>query len=142
MLTKQSHNNYYVVRKRWIELLRVVNGSGNLSRTLINTITGDNYLEEIFGDVKSKVKEYTFELRKKSDFINQKKTFIAIYQKLMSKCEDKSNFVNLYDICKEMNMGYDRFQIFLTNFYQEEKLVRNIFLSTSYPRLSKKKAFI
>lgn len=139
--TKQSHNNYYVVRKRWIELLCIVNGSGNLSRALTNTITGDNYLEEIFRDVKSKVKEYTLELRKRSNFIKQKKAFIAIYQKQMSTNEDKSNFVNLYDICKEMKMSYERFQIFLINFYQEERMVRNIFFINIVSTIEQRKRF-
>lgn len=139
--TKQSHNNYYVVRKRWIELLGVVNGNGNLSRILSNTITGDNYLEEIFRDVKSKVKEYTLELRKRSNFIKQKKAFIAIYQKQMSKNEDKSNFVNLYDICKEMKMSFERFQIFLSNFYREERMVRNIFFINIVSTIEQRKRF-
>lgn len=139
--TKQSHNNYYVVRKRWIELLCVINRNGNLSRTLINTIRGDNYLEEIFRDVKNKVKEYTLELKKRSKFIKQKKVFIAIYQRLMSKIEDKSNFVNLYDICNEMKMSYERFQIFLTNFYQEEKMVRNIFFINIVSTIDQRKRF-
>lgn len=139
--TQQSHNNYYVVRKRWVELLNVVNGKGNLSKTITNTINGDNYLEEIFNDVKDKVKEYTFELRKRSNFNKQKKSFLAIYQKQVSKNKDKSNFVNLYDICKEMKMSYDRFQIFLTNFYQEERMVRNIFFINIVSTIERRKRF-
>lgn len=139
--TRQSHNNYYVVRKRWIELLRVVNDRGNLSRTLTNTVTGDSNFEELFRDVESKVKEYTLKLRKRSNFINQKKAFIAIYQKMMSKSEDKSNFVNLYDICKEMKMSYDKFQIFLTIFYQEERMVRNIFFINIVSTIEQRKRF-
>lgn len=139
--TKQSHNNYYVVRKRWIELLQITNEKGNLSKVLTNTVASDINLEKIFIDVENKVKEYTIELRKRSNFIKQKKAFIAIYRKHVSKSEDKSNFVNLYDICKEMKMGYEKFQIFLTQFYQEERLVRNIFFINIVSTIEQRKRF-
>lgn len=139
--TKQSHNNYYVVRKRWIELLQVINEKGSLSRVLTSTITSDSSLEKVFCDVKSKVKEYILELRKRSNFIKQKKAFFAIYWKQIAKSEDKSNFVNLYDICKEMKMGYEKFQIFLTHFYQEERLVSNIFFINIVSTIEQRKRF-
>lgn len=139
--TRQSHNNYYVVRKRWIELLQITNENGTLSKVLTNTVASDINLEKIFTDVDNKVKEYTTELRKRSNFIKQKKEFIAIYRKLVSKSEDKSNFVNLYDICKEMKMGYEKFQIFLTQFYQEERLVRDIFFINIVSTIEQRKRF-
>ena len=46
--TRQSHNNYYVVRKRWIELLQITNEKGNLSKVLTNTVASDINLEKIF----------------------------------------------------------------------------------------------
>jgi len=139
--TQQSHNNYYVVRKRWIELLQIINEKGNLSKVLTHTVASDANLEKIFNDIKNKVKEYTLELRKRSNFIKRKKTFLAIYQKYVSKSNDKSNFVNLYDICTEMKMSYEKFQIFLTQFYQEERLVRNIFFINIVSTIEQKKRF-
>ena len=125
--TAQSHSNYYVVRKRWQELLKAVDDKGTLSRTLINIIKQNNEYEEIFHDVNNKVKDYSSELREKSVFFKNKRKFITIYQRLVKKSEDKSNFVNLYDISREMGMGYHRFQDFLSQFYFEERMVRNIF---------------
>ena len=139
--TRQSHNNYYVVRKRWIELLQIINEKGLVSRVLTNIITSDSNLEKVFRDVECNVKEYSIELRKRSNFIKQKKRFIAVYQKHVSKSEDKGNFVNLYDICKEMRMSYEKFQIFLTLFYQEERLVRNIFFINIVSTIEQRKRF-
>lgn len=139
--TRQSHSNYYVVRKRWIELLQIINEKGHLSSILTNIIMGDRNLEKVFRDVECKVKEYSLELRKRGNFIKQKKVFISIYQKYMSKTEDKSNFVHLYDICKEMKMSYEKFQIFLTLFYQEERLVRNIFFINIVSTIEQRKRF-
>ena len=110
-------------------------------KALRNTVASNNGFEKIFSDVESKVKEYTTELRKRSNFIKQKREFIAIYRKQVSKSEDKSNFVNLYDICKEMKMGYEKFQIFLTQFYQEERLVRNIFFINIVSTIEQRKRF-
>ena len=61
--TKQSHNNYYVVRKRWIELLQVINEKGSLSRVLTSTITSDSSLEKVFCDVKSKEKKQFYQTK-------------------------------------------------------------------------------
>ena len=74
---------------------------------------------------------------------SEKETFPKSNQnwKQIAKSEDKSNFVNLYDICKEMKMGYEKFQIFLTHFYQEERLVSNIFFINIVSTIEQRKRF-
>lgn len=139
--TKQSHSNYYVVRKRWIELLRAINDEGTLSKILINTIKDNTCFEAVYRDVEKNVKDFTNDIRKKSNFIKNKKKFIVIYQKLVQTSEDKSNFVNLYDISKELRMGFQRFQEFLTQFYQEERFVRNIFFVNVVSTIEQRKRF-
>lgn len=139
--TAQSHSNYYVVRKRWQELLKVVNDKGTLSRVLTNIIKENNAYAEVFLDVNNKVKSYCSELQEKSAFLKNKKKFISIYQSLAQKGEDKSNFVNLYDISKEMRMSYQRFQDFLSRFYQEERMVRNIFFVNIVSTIEQRKRF-
>jgi hypothetical protein len=139
--TKQSHSNYYVVRKRWIELLKAINDGGTLSKILINIIKDDCYFEAVYQDVENNVKDFANEIRKKSIFIKNKKKFIAIYQKLVQTSGDKSSFVNLYDISKELRMSFQRFQVFLTQFYQEERLVRNIFFVNVVSTIEQRKRF-
>ena len=139
--TKQSHSNYFVVRKRWIELLKAVNERGVLSKVLTNIIKDDCFIKVIYLDVVNNVKEFTNDIREKSTYLKNKKRFIATYQKLIQKSEDKSNFVNLYDISKEMRMGFQRFQDFLTRFYQEERLVRNIFFVNVVSTIEQRKRF-
>lgn len=139
--TKQSHSNYYVVRKRWIELLRAINDEGTLSKILINIIKDNCCLETVYHDVEKNVKDFTNDIREKSIFIINKKKFIATYQKFVQESEDKSNFVNLYDISKEMRMGFRRFQDFLTQFYQEERFVRNIFFVNVVSTIEQRKRF-
>lgn len=139
--TAQSHSNYYVVRKRWQELLKAVDDKGTLSRTLTNIIKQNNEYEEIFRDVNNKVKEYSSKLREKSMFLKNRQEFINIYQRLAKKNEDKSNFVNLYDMSREMSMNYERFQEFLSQFYFEERMVRNIFFINIVSTIDQRKRF-
>lgn len=139
--TAQSHSNYYVVRKRWQELLKVANDKGTLSRALTNIIKKNNEYEAVFLDVNNKVKSYCSELQEKSAFLKNKKKFISTYQNLAQKGEDKSNFVNLYDISKEMGMSYQRFQGFLSRFYQEERMIRNIFFINIVSTIEQRKRF-
>lgn len=139
--TKQSHSNYYVVRKRWVELLQAVNERGTLGKVLLNCIKENSEFLAIFIDIETHVKEYTTDLRKRRKFIEQKSTFVTTYQNSVKTNKDKSGFVNLYDISKEMRMSYDRFQSFLTQFYQEEKLVRNIFFINIVSTIEQRRRF-
>ena len=66
---------------------------------------------------------------------------MTTYQNSVKTNKDKSGFVNLYDISKEMRMSYDRFQSFLTQFYQEEKLVRNIFFINIVSTIEQRRRF-
>lgn len=139
--TKHSHSNYYVVRRRWIELLRAVNKKGVLSPAIRICLKEDGFLNEVYQSVVVNVKEYTNDIRNKSIFIRQKKAFVDVYQEQSKKNEDKSGFVNLYDISKEMKMGYNRFQVFLSQFYQEERMVRNIFFINIVSTIDQRKRF-
>lgn len=138
---QQSHSNYYVVRKRWVELLNAVNDKGTLSKTLMNCIKEDYDSQTAFAEIEAHVKEYTSELRKRRKFIEQKSQFVANYQRAAKNSDDKSSFVNLYDLSKEMRMSYDRFQVFLTQFYQEERQVRNIFFINIVSTIEQRKRF-
>lgn len=139
--SKQSHKNYYVVRKRWVDLLQVVNEKGTLSKILTNCIKENSELYAIHSDVEAHVKEYTVDLRKRRIFIEQKNDFVTFYQSMAKINKDKSGFVNLYDISKEMRMRYDRFQVFLTQFYQEEKMIKNIFFINIVSTIEQRKRF-
>lgn len=138
---KQSHSNYYGVRKHWMELLKAVNEKDNLSPSLLYSIKKDSETEMIFHDVALNVKSYMADLRKRSSFVKKKNEFISSYEKLNRESEDKSGYVNLYDISKEVRMGYDRFQLFLTQFYQEERLERNIFFINIVSTIEQRKRF-
>lgn len=139
--TKQSHNNYYVVRKRWVELLHAVGENGSLNQTIKNCIRQDSETQAIFNEIETHVKDYTSDLRQRSSFIEQKNAFVTIYQSAAKTNKDKSGFVNLYDISKEMRMNYGRFQVFLTQFYQEERLTRNIFFINIVSTIEQRKRF-
>lgn len=139
--TKRSHSNYYVVRKRWIELLHAVNEKGTLSKILLNSIKENSEFKAILLDIEAHVKEYTVELRKHRKFIEHKSAFLTAYLNAAKTSKDKSGYVNLYDISKEMRMNYDRFQSFLTQFYQEEKMIRNIFFINIVSTIEQRRRF-
>lgn len=139
--TKQSHSNYFVVRKKWVELLMVVNEKGILGKNLMNCIKGISEIEAVYADIDSHVKEYNAELRKRKRFNEQKNVFVATYKNVVNNSKDKSGFVNLYDISKKMGMSYERFQFFLTQFYQEERLVRNIYFINIVSTIEQRRRF-
>ena len=138
---RQSHDNYYGVRKHWMDLLKVVNEKGVLSQALLNSIKSDSHIEMIYRDVQRNVKTYTENLRQRSGFMKKKKELITTYDKLVKSSADKSGYVNLYDISQQMRMSYDRFQIFLAQFYQEERLVRNIFFINIVSTIEQRRRF-
>lgn len=138
---RKSHGNYYGVRKHWQDLLQVVDGRGVLSQALLKIIKSDSSIEMIYRDVESNVKAYTADLRLRSGFVKQKKELLSIYEKLVKTSADKSGFVNLYDISKLMRMSYDRFQQFLSQFYQEERLKRNIFFINIVSTIEQRRRF-
>lgn len=139
--TKQSHSNYYVVRKRWVELLNAVSANGSLNPTIKKCIKEDYEIQKVFNEIEAHIKEYTSDLRQRRNFIKQKNTFVATYQSAAKTNKDKSGFVNLYDISKEMRMSYGRFQVFLTQFYQEERLTRNIFFINIVSTIEQRRRF-
>ena len=122
-------------------MLRLVSEKGDLSRGFMNTIKENSIFESIYHGVENNVKDYFNEIRKNAVLLKNKKQFVSIYQKIAKKNEDKSGFVNLYDISKEMHMGYQRFQDFLTQFYQEERLKRNIFFVNVVSTIEQRKRF-
>ena len=138
---RQSHGNYYGVRKHWLDLLHVVDGRGVLSQALLKIIKSDSRIEIIYRDVESNVKAYTADLRQRSGFVKQKKELLLTYGKLVKTSADKSGFVNLYDISKLMRMSYERFQQFLSQFYQEERLERNIFFINIVSTIEQRRRF-
>ena len=122
-------------------MLNAVNDKGTLSKTLMSCVKEDFDSQTTFEEIEAHVKEYTSELRKRRKFIEQKSQFVANYQRAAKNSEDKSRFVNLYDLSKEMRMSYDRFQVFLTQFYQEERQVRNIFFINIVSTIEQRKRF-
>lgn len=139
--TQRSHTNYYIVRKRWVELLNAVNDKGKLSSVLMTCIKGDSDISSVYNNIELHVKDYNAELKKRHTFIEQKKKFLATYQKIVRSSEDKSGFVNLYDVSTIMRMNYDRFQLFLTQFYKEERLVRNIYFINIVSTIEQRRRF-
>ena len=122
-------------------MLHAVNEKGTLSKILLNSIKENSEFKAILLDIEAHVKEYTVELRKHRKFIEHKSAFLTAYLNAAKTSKDKSGYVNLYDISKEMRMNYDRFQSFLTQFYQEEKMIRNIFFINIVSTIEQRRRF-
>lgn len=139
--TNRSHSNYYEVRSHWILILQALNSNGSFSIMLKKCIQSDMKLQVMYDDIQSNLAFYLTELKSKRIFINQKKEFYQCYRELHNSQDDRNDFVNLYDICRGMKMSYEKFNIFLSDFYEEERMRRNIFFINIVSTIDQRKRF-
>lgn len=132
----RSHHNYYDVRKQWMNLLRISSVRG-ITPTMKKIILDDRKILVIYQDISSRVNDYITLLKSNKQFIQHVKSFYECYNSLCSEAE----FVNLYDICSAMNMSYARFNTFLSKFYENERMKKNIFFINIVSTIDQRKRF-
>lgn len=137
----RSHQNYYDVRSYWVRLLSAVSSKGLVNTTVIRLIEEEKSCLLIYQDILNNINEYRTELRLKNKFNNQKKRFLYAYKTLLKKQDCVNGYVDLYDLMAFMKMSYKSFSLFLKEFYETERMSRNIFFINIVSTIDQKKRF-
>ena len=67
--------------------------------------------------------------------------FYKSYKNNLNIQKDKSGFVNLYNICSDMKMNYAKFNAFISEFYESERLKKNIYFINIVSTIDQRKRF-
>lgn len=138
---KSSHKNYLEVRLKWIDYLKVLNKNGSLNKAVVDIIQKDTELLDIFNDIKLKISNFSPSMKEENSYNAKKLQFIHYYNKNLKIRNEQNNFVNLYDISKDMKLTYSKFQSFLAKFYNDQRLKRNIFFINIVSTIDQRKRF-
>ena len=129
------------MRSYWVKLLSAVSSKGLVNKTVIRLIEEDESCLLIYQDILNNINEYRTELRIKNKFNNQKKRFLSAYKALLKKQDCVNGYVDLYDLLDCMKMSYKSFSAFLREFYEIERMSRNIFFINIVSTIDQKKRF-
>lgn len=137
----RSHGNYYVVRKYWEEILCVLTKSKCLRSFAKKAIMKNGETKKTYSDIVSHLNIYKQTIKRQQSFNKLVVKFNHTYR-LLTKRQQKSNeYVNLYDICSAMGMGYSSFNSFLSEFYERYRTTKNIFFINIVSTIDQRKRF-
>jgi len=139
--TNRSHKNYYDVRHQWMILLGAVTQRGSLNTTINAIIKNDLQISPIYDEIKSNVNQFVPSLKKTRSISIQIRQFYASYESLRKTNKEVNDFVNLYDISSSLKMSYSRFNSFLSQFYESERMKKNIYLINIVSTIDQRKRF-
>ncbi|KAF9659994.1 hypothetical protein HBA12_07095 [Tenacibaculum mesophilum] len=139
--TSSSLNNFNKVRLFWIEELDLLDTNRNIRKHYIKLIFTHGF-ELLYDELKQKLDKYEKEnFKPKVQYITRKNKFLQEYNNCLKNNKSNIGFVNLYYIKENMNLSYERFQLFLEKFYEEEKNNYNIFYNNIVNSIDKRKRF-
>lgn len=139
--THESHRNYYVVRKRWIQDLNALDSNYNIGRTMHKIIKSNNSLQEQYNSIKKSVEDYRVELRAKAKYNIIKQNFLSLYKSIAKEQNEFVEYVNLYDLSNGLNISYSKFNAFLNIFYEEERMKKGIFFINIVSTVDQRRRF-
>lgn len=141
--TSSSLTNYSIVRRYWADILNVIDANGNIRKKYIAIINNDIQFEKLFEELNtifSNFEKKNFKFKK--SYLSKKKKFNQVYNKCIKSNISDLGFINLYDIKKQMHISYEKFQVFLNDFYELEKNNSNIFFSNTVNSIDRRKRFL
>lgn len=139
--TSSSFENFNKVRSHWIKELGVLDINGNLKKRYFNIIETSQF-KYLYYELKEKFEIYekdNFKIRKK--YFEKKNIFLKAYKTHLDKNLSDLGFINLYDIKQEMKISQENYQIFLEEFYEQEKNNLNIFFNNTVNSIDRRKRF-
>ncbi|MFH6993424.1 hypothetical protein [Flavobacterium sp. FlaQc-48] len=140
--TTPSLENYNTVRSYWIDTLDVLNKNKKLRTKYLNIIKSDEnffkWYEEILENIKN-FENTTF--KKNLKYLKLKKLFVVEYDKFVKNQTEDLGFVNLHDLKLHLHISFENFQIFLNQFYEEEKRNSKIFFSNIVNSVDRRQRF-
>lgn len=140
--TTPSLENYNTVRSYWIDILGILNSNKNLRSNYLNIIRKDVKFESWFEEISSNIKNFENTTFKKNlKYLKLKKLFIEEYDKFVKNQTEDLGFVNLHDLKLHLHTSFDNFQLFLNQFYEEEKRNSKIFFSNIVNSVDRRQRF-
>jgi len=141
--TSSSLENYNVVRQYWTEILNVTDKNGNIRKKYLSIIDQDGCYKVLFEQITSLFSKYEQEnFKTRKSYLINKNKFTEYYKQSVKNNISDLGFVNLYDIKKLMHMSQDKFQIFVSDFYELEKNNINIFFSNTVNSIDRRERFL
>lgn len=140
--TSSSLENYNIVRGYWVETLDIIDANGNIRKKYITNINLDDKFRVLFEQISilfSKFEKENFKTKK--NYLIRKNKFIDVYKQFMKNNINDLGFVNLYDVKKQMRISSDKFQVFLSDFYELEKNSLNIYFSNTVNSIDRRDRF-
>ena len=140
--TSSSLANYNIVREYWANTLNVIDNNGNIRKKYISIINDNPLFEKLFAELNALFLNFEKDYFKSKKSYNTKKiNFIAIYKACIKDNISDLGFINLYDIKKQMRISFEKFQMFLNDFYELEKNDSNIFFSNTVNSIDRRERF-
>ncbi|UUW11223.1 hypothetical protein NLG42_10530 [Flavobacterium plurextorum] len=140
--TTPSLENYNTVRSYWIETLGVLNASKNLRNNYINIIKKNPTFEKWYEEIAINIKNFeSTTFRQNLKYLKLKKLFIEEYDKFVKNQTEDLGFVNLHDLKSHLHTSFDNFELFLNQFYEDEKRSSKIFFSNIVNSVDRRQRF-
>lgn len=139
--TSSSLDNFNKVRSYWIKELEVLDVKGNVKKRYIKLILENNF-NILYNQINERFEVYekeNFRIRKK--YIERKNKFFELYKTCSQKNMSDLGFINLYQIKDGMKISSDNYQLFLEEFYEQEKNNLNIFFNNTVNSIDRRKRF-
>lgn len=141
--TSASLENYNIVRDFWAESLGVIDKQAGIRRKYMSVIQGDSLYQKEYVELSALFGKFEREnFRAKSNYLKKKEEFLSAYHKIIKSNINDLGFVNLYDIKEKMHISFERFQEFLTSFYEQEKSSINIFFNNNVNSIDRRERFL
>jgi len=141
--TSASLSNYNVVRNWWVESLKILDINGNIRKSFFEIVKSNSNFLSMYEDLDSLFKKFEAEnFKAKTTYLRRKDQFLALYRFKLKKNKSDQDFVNLHDIKNEMRISIENFQKFLSEFYEKEKGIRNIFFSNTVNSIDTRERFL
>ncbi len=134
--------NYDNVRLYWLDYLDVLDTNMNIKKRYLKIILSNNSYKETYNNILH-------------DFCSFEKNVLKLEEKkymLFSKLRNSYNsninrglhdqdFVNLYDIKKDLRMSFENFEKMLNDYYEHERKNQLILFSNTVTSIDKRKRF-
>lgn len=141
--TSASLANYNIVRGYWAKILGVIDKNGNIKKKYLSLLNNNQVYSGDFSQLTEMLANFEKQnFRLKKNYLKYKSAFLQSYKDNVKSNVSDLGFINLYDIKKEINMSFGRFQDFLNNFYELEKNNLNIFFGNNVNSIDRRERFL
>lgn len=141
--TQTSINkNYDNVRLYWLDYLGVLDKNMNIKKRYLNIILCNMTYNDVYGNILQDFCSFEKEI------MGSKNRRFMLFSKLRNSYDNNiknglhdQNFVNLYDIKKDIHISFANFERMLNDYYESERKNQLILFSNTVTSIDKRKRF-